>query len=88
MLLVQFGHRTINMEYLVVAEDADCEPPPKVLPDGVVRVLVEGGRMIDFNGEQAARIRSIIAELANPQYAPAVDKPGRHIPSSRKPRKE
>lgn len=87
MLLVQFGHWTLNMEYLVIAEDSQLEPPPKSLPAGIIRVLMEGRRPIDVGGEHADRLRRIIAELTGPYFV-AADKPGRSVPTSRKPRKE
>lgn len=86
MLLIQLGHRTLNLNYLIIAEDSDIEPPPKVLPDGIVRVFLERGHAIDFDGEHANRIRRVIAELISPQVAP-IAKHGRSV-SSRRPRKE
>lgn len=86
MLLIQLGHRTINVHYLIVAEDSEIEPPPKLLPDGVVRVFLERGDAIDFSGEHAIRIRRVISELTNPQFVPTV-KHGR-LASSKRPRKE
>jgi hypothetical protein len=84
--LVQLGHRTLNLEYMVTAEDSRGEPPPKTIPIGVLRVTIEGGRVLDLSDDQAERLRTVITELVYPQLAPAAVR-SRGV-SSRRPRKE
>ena len=85
VFFVQLGHRTLNLEYMVTAEDSRTEPPPKVLPPGI-RVTIEGGRVLNVSDEQAGRLRAILAELVDPQLAPTAVRS--QTVSSRKPRKE
>jgi hypothetical protein len=67
VLLVQLGHRTVNLEYMILAEDSKGEPPPKAIPLGSIRLSIEGGRTLDVTGDHAEKLRGKLAELLSPQ---------------------
>lgn len=60
MILVRAGHRYLNLEYLVQAEDESKEPEPKELPPGSIRVTMENGRPFDVHGEDAEGLRAVL----------------------------
>ena len=70
MYLVQAGHLTISVEHVILAEDSDKEPPPKSLPDGVLRLTLERGRVVDLKGEAADRVRGHLGILAKGDAEP------------------
>jgi len=63
-LLARVGHRVINLEYVVLSEDSDLEPEPKLLPPGIVRVTVDTGRTMDLAGHDADTWRCFMHEYA------------------------
>jgi len=73
MHLIEVGHLTISLEHLILAEDSAKEPEPKQLPEGVYRLTIETGRVIDLRGE--------LADIARRQVEASV----KAMPPKRKP---
>jgi transcriptional regulator with XRE-family HTH domain len=63
MYLVRVGNLTISLEHLILVEDAQGEPEPRTLPDGVYRLTMETGRVFDLTGERAECARKLIDEV-------------------------
>ena len=80
MILVRVGHRYLNLEYLVQAEDESREPEPRELPEGSIRVTMERGRPFDVRGEDAESLRGMLDSLTL-QSLPV--RPARRTGSSR-----
>lgn len=74
MHLVQLGRETLNLEYMIKADDR---------PDGSLLLQLESGQPIEYRGDDAAWLRRHLSEMA---HSPGRDRneseglvPGRSI---------
>lgn len=66
MYLVRLGHCVVSLEHVALVEDSREEPEPGTLPDGVLRITLEGGRVVDFGGEPAEEMRHHLGRVVVP----------------------
>jgi hypothetical protein len=65
MKLIRVGNKVLNLRYLILAEEGmggPDDPPP-----GSVRVTVETGRVLTFEGPQADEFRKGLDEHMRPE---------------------
>ena len=80
MYHIRVGHLIINLEYLILAEDAELEAQPRTLPEGVLRLTLESGRVLDLRGGLADLARRQIDQVVSPFPVIRPDSSGHSVP--------
>lgn len=75
MYLVRIGYRTLNLEYLIKADDSARGAPIAEAPKDGIRVSVYPGESFDVRGDDAVRLRLHLDDQIKPLPSPGPEGP-------------